>query len=491
MTIDILLSTALRGGVERIIQMLHETIEGPDTHFRIVQLVWEGERWLPDSAEFYPLLNGKGEYELKAFIDAYQSFLQGHGCPDLVLATVWPYNVYVAKKALQNLGHNSKVVSWMHHGIEEYRRTGMGADEWLAYADAHLAINYGNHSALTELFPASTVYRLHNPIRFPDPAACKTNYDTESDWIRLAFVGRISAEKNLEYIFRSMSKKKDCTLDIIGTAEDPQYERSLRKLSDSLCISDRVRWLGWKSDPWADAIRADAVCLASHYEGFPLVALEALAHGLPVISSNVNGIRELILPCVTGYIFDAAYEDALFDALTEFQTHQKLADHAHTFRQTASVYDSFPALLDMKMKLLSIIGGEQLLPNSLEDPWFIETRMKKDKISVIVPCRNTESRIRSCIDALLHQSITIADLEFILVDYASDDFTHELLLRYERQHPDQVMIVSLDKYTDDASAAEIGRAYATGDYAVCVNPADTISPDLLLNFYKESFKSIS
>ena len=356
MTIDILLSVALRGGVENIIRMLLDTIESPDMHFRIVQLVWEGDRWLPDTADYYPLLKGKGDYSLQQFVEAYQHFLEENGCPDLTLATVWPYNNYVAKKAFANLGEDRKVVSWMHHGIDEYRKTGMGAEEWLVHADAHLAINRENQTELTTLFPEDPVLRLHNPIRFPDESSCKTEYNTDTDQVTLAFVGRLSVEKNLEYIIRTLQKNDFCRLIVIGSAEDISYGKKLRSLAASLGVSAQIDWLGWKSDPWADAIRADALCLSSRYEGFPLVALEALAHGLPVLSSTVNGIDELIRPGENGYIYDLSSEDALTDTIIKFKNSGKLIDHAGSFRRGVSAYDSKLALTDMKEKLLSIMA---------------------------------------------------------------------------------------------------------------------------------------
>ena len=68
-------------------------------------------------------------------------------------------------------------------------------------------------------------------------------------------------------------------------------------------MSDFISWQGWKNNPWEDYNDVTALVLASDYEGFSLVAVEALARGIPVISPPVDGISEYIVPGVNGFFY--------------------------------------------------------------------------------------------------------------------------------------------------------------------------------------------
>lgn len=56
----------------------------------------------------------------------------------------------------------------------------------------------------------------------------------------------------------------------------------------------RVEWLGWRADPWPLLAEADVVAIPSRWEGFGLVAVEAMAAGVPVVASAVDGLVEVV-----------------------------------------------------------------------------------------------------------------------------------------------------------------------------------------------------
>ena len=143
MQIDILIAVAEKGGVENVIKMLVPHLENcRGWKVRVVQLIWEGTRWLDESIQFYPLIYGREGHTSDEFVEAYVSFVKENGAPDAVLATAWPYMCYVAKKALTMTGNTScKVISWLHGPVERYKAAGYGGYEQLALADAHLAIS--------------------------------------------------------------------------------------------------------------------------------------------------------------------------------------------------------------------------------------------------------------------------------------------------------------------------------------------------------------
>jgi len=114
----------------------------------------------------------------------------------------------------------------------------------------------------------------------------------------LLFIGRIEMDqKGLDLLlesYRLISDRVGCPLAIAGQGE-AQEEQKLMKMADELKISDRIKFLGRvegrkKAEIFQEAI---AVIIPSRYETFSLVALEALACGIPIISFDIEGLKWL------------------------------------------------------------------------------------------------------------------------------------------------------------------------------------------------------
>ena len=490
MYIDVLIATAEKGGVENIIKMMIEDLECPNMHFRVVQLVWEGNPWLPEGAAYYPLLKGKGDYSLDIFTEAYSNFLSLYGIPDIVLATVWPYTISVAKNALSKVTSgscNTKVVSWMHHGIDEYKRSFEFVDEWLCLADGHLAINKSNFLKLYDMFDPKLVYRVRNPVNMPGRPTRSCGKGKQTG-LKLGYVGRISKEKNLGLLLRAISETGSCTLTVVGKGEGDDYEKGIYTLAKELKIDDRIKWLGWKSEPWKYMTDIDAICMPSVYEGFPLTALEALSNGIPVIAAAVDGIDELIEEGKNGYIFDINDQEQLVKIIKELEKDTYESIDPNACYDSVMKYERHLALWDTNVKLMALFLEESLIPNTIDKPWYIDEQYERDMISVIIPCHNTEKFIGECLNSVLSQRITIADFEIICIDDASSDNTLAILQEFEKQYEDRIMLIPLDKNVRQGGARNIGLSYANGDYIVYVDSDDIISPNILDRLYRTLIK---
>ena len=92
-----------------------------------------------------------------------------------------------------------------------------------------------------------------------------------------------------------------------------------RRGSATLGIEDRVRITGWISSPQVrdELLAARVLVQRSFPEGLPVVIMEAMALGRPVISTFVAGIPELVLPGETGWLVPAGEIEALADALRD------------------------------------------------------------------------------------------------------------------------------------------------------------------------------
>jgi glycosyltransferase involved in cell wall biosynthesis len=84
-------------------------------------------------------------------------------------------------------------------------------------------------------------------------------------------------------------------LHAVGPFETPVYQESVIALARSLGLQDAVTWAGFRSDVAAEFRRMHVFVLPSLFgEGMPMVVLEAMAAGLPVVSTRVEGIPEVV-----------------------------------------------------------------------------------------------------------------------------------------------------------------------------------------------------
>jgi UDP-glucose:(heptosyl)LPS alpha-1,3-glucosyltransferase len=96
--------------------------------------------------------------------------------------------------------------------------------------------------------------------------------------------------------FALTTREKPGRLVVVGHPKVARYERHAHKLG----IADRVIFLGHRADPKDCYFAADYLVHPTFYDPCSLVVLEALACGLPVITTQYNGVSELLTPPAEG-----------------------------------------------------------------------------------------------------------------------------------------------------------------------------------------------
>lgn len=351
MTIDIVIAVAERGGVENVINDTALYLKEDGWIVRIVQLVWEGINWTREGILFFPLLYGRAGHNLMEFTEAYMNFLHEKGKPDIVLATAWPYMSYVAQKAVYG-EKTIPVISWLHAPVERYQAAGYGGYESLRWADGHFAISDYIYREI-EKHNISKVVRVYNPVDF---SRVNEKYIMQQDkWKKLFYVGRISEEKHIEVVINAIKlADKNWKLYIVGDGEE-EYVNTLKTQASQMKLADRVFWLGWKDNPWVYAQQADAIVLASEYEGAPLSVIEALACGKTIITTPINGVKELITPGETGYLFDWNDFQMLAEILNYLQEGILPFIDSERCRGTVEQYEKEKALKNFQKRICEFL----------------------------------------------------------------------------------------------------------------------------------------
>lgn len=133
-------------------------------------------------------------------------------------------------------------------------------------------------------------------------------------WV-VGTVGRCDDNKNQAALVRAMAPLlcESCQLVIVG--DGPAMARVRREVA-ALPRPELVHMLGRRMDAPRILAALDVFALPSLSEGLPLVLVEAMASGLPVISAAVGGIPAVLTPGLTGYLVPPGDERALRDSLT-------------------------------------------------------------------------------------------------------------------------------------------------------------------------------
>ena len=133
----------------------------------------------------------------------------------------------------------------------------------------------------------------------------------------IVHAGRLHHQKNQSLLLRAFSRLKDLEAElwILGEGE---LENKLRSEAARLGISDRVRWLGFRSNPYPFFRAADCFLLTSDFEGSPNVLIEAMICGLPVVSTRCPfGPDEIVSDGVTGILVGPRDEVGIARAITD------------------------------------------------------------------------------------------------------------------------------------------------------------------------------
>lgn len=157
----------------------------------------------------------------------------------------------------------------------------------------------------------------------------------------LLYVGRLSTEKQIPRLRDVLDALPGTRLAIVG---DGPARHELQEYF----AGTRTRFLGYLSGPelWSAFASADVFVFPSAMETFGLVLTEAMAAGLPVVSSRVGGAEDIITPGVNGYLFAPGDTRAMIDGIRATlgrpQRRQIMARNARLFAET----QSWPSMMD-------------------------------------------------------------------------------------------------------------------------------------------------
>ncbi|KAB2912405.1 MAG: glycosyltransferase [Hyphomicrobiaceae bacterium] len=135
---------------------------------------------------------------------------------------------------------------------------------------------------------------------------------TPKDAVLLLALSRLHEKKGLDILLQALAALPRCVAWLAG---DGPLEAELKALAAKLGVSDRVRFLGWRTDRGALLRTADICVLPSRWEPFGTVMLEAWAAGTPLVAAASQGPAVLIEDGVNGLLVPVDDVEALAAAI--------------------------------------------------------------------------------------------------------------------------------------------------------------------------------
>lgn len=167
---------------------------------------------------------------------------------------------------------------------------------------------------------------------------------------KILMVAAFREEKNHKLMIQSFSKlDKNKSLILVGNGTENKINE-IKDIVNKLSLNDRVFFLGERTDVEDIMKCCDIFVLPSKWEGFGLVAAEAMASGLPVVASNVDGLREVVGNC--GLLFENEnLDDLVFNINKVFnmneEEREELKERAINKCLNYSIYNTLKKYLEI------------------------------------------------------------------------------------------------------------------------------------------------
>ena len=170
--------------------------------------------------------------------------------------------------------------------------------------------DYERRSALAAGLPEDRLRLVLNGVSGSAPQAQPTGAHWPADTLRVLFVGRFDRQKGVDLLLDALREVGPEVYAVLAGAP-------VLRDGAGLDLPPNARSAGWLPPEKLQALflEADVLAVPSRWEGFGLVAVEAMRAGLPVIAAGVGGLPEVVADGETGFVISPNSKEALAAAL--------------------------------------------------------------------------------------------------------------------------------------------------------------------------------
>lgn len=255
-------------------------------------------------------------------------------------------------------------VLYMAHGFHFYKgcpilnNLARPIERWMArYHDALVTINWEDYHWAQRTMKRTSIFHIdgigvdfERKVVSKDRETVRTELGvTQQEQIILS-VGELQKRKNHEPVIRALAKldRPDVKYYICGIG---YLEEHLKKLVHCLNLEKQVFFLGYRKDVADIMNAADIFAHPSLREGLGIAPLEAMALGLPLVTSNIQGIPDYVEDGVTGFMCDPmdvdGYKKNLEQLLNDEQLRKEMGNRNKEYARKYTIEQSKNAVLDI------------------------------------------------------------------------------------------------------------------------------------------------
>ena len=272
---------------------------------------------------------------------------------------------------------------------------------------------------------------------------------------------------------RSPDEIAGSTLVVVG---DGEQRAELEALATTLRIADRTRFIGAVAHAtvprWLNGFDVYVAVSRLDSESFGVAVVEASACALPVLVSDVDGLREVVVDGETGLVLPRDDVAALARALGQLFDAQELRERlGHAGRQRVIDRYEWSHCVDLMLACYQRLASGRAEPApdarviAKSPPAAARGVVEDKRVSVIVPCRNECEHIAAFAASALAQALPPGwTLEIVIADGMSDDGTREALEEMAAQDPRVSFVDNFEQIV--SSGLNRALAASTGEVVV-------------------------
>lgn len=300
-----------RGGIERVLSIVVEQLKEEEYDIILyIQNKPQYTKWLEELKEMnIRVIYGKS-YSYLPLLLALFTFADNNS--RFIIAStsrISLIGIFIRKL----LGKKWLLFHWLHFSLN------MNNDySYLNKCDGILAISSAIVHQLKQFkIDNKKIHLIYNPCSVSQ----KNRLIVANEQKRFVYVGRLEDnQKNVSELLKALSllNGHSVILDIYGDGQD---KKKYKKLCKKLGLDNVVIWHGWKDNVWGSMkYRPDALILPSRFEGFPMILLEAMGRGIPCITSDFLGYKDIIIDKENGIHYQLGHAEELAEVLENFNS---------------------------------------------------------------------------------------------------------------------------------------------------------------------------
>jgi glycosyltransferase involved in cell wall biosynthesis len=253
---------------------------------------------------------------------------------------------------------NKTKIIYTAHGFQFYK--GGALKDWILFFPIEFLLSFNTTALLTinnEDTSLAEKYFRTKVMQIPgvgidfSEIQNKLNDKSEYNFIRstlnidknskiMISVGELNARKNQRSVITALGKIKNTNLHYVICGIGPDEDK-LKNLTKELELENNVHFLGYTNNVPEYLVASDFSVFLSRREGLGLAGLESMAAGLPLISSNLNGIKDYTTDGITGFtVNDPVDIDEIVEAIKKMMNldDETFSEISHENQKIAKKY---------------------------------------------------------------------------------------------------------------------------------------------------------